>query len=383
MGSMMSSAVRKHACAWQDRSVQTAFLPGTELARRYYAEIVRPLFDHHAPEFVHSAARIGSGSDVLGFDSPRSTDHNWGPRCQIFVGAADADRSAGLSAMLADQLPATFLGWPTRFPDATAASPVPVHWVQVSELGDWLTGQLGFDPRAGVGLLDWLATPTQVLAELAGGAVFSDGLATEPGNPAGGLHAARAALDWYPDDIWRYVLACQWARVGQEEAFPGRCAEAGDDLGSLVVTARLVRDLMRLTMLMRRRYPPYSKWLGTAFARLPGVPDALAPLLSAALGSRAWPDREQNLCAAYETVARMHNDLGLTIPVEVATRPYYDRPFRVIDAGRFAVSLRDSIASDEIRRLPITGAIDQFVDSTDALGEISLLRTTIAAQLAR
>ena len=160
-----------------------AFLPGAELARRYYTEVVRPLLDRHAPGLKHSAALIGWGSEVLGFDSPRSTDHSWGPRCQIFVGAGDADRPAGLTAMLADRLPAAFLGWPTRFPDVTAASPVPVHWVQVAELGAWLTGRLGFDPRAGPGLLDWLATPTQVLAELTGGAVFWDGLAAQPGIP--------------------------------------------------------------------------------------------------------------------------------------------------------------------------------------------------------
>jgi len=361
--------------------VQKAFLPATELARRYYTEVVRPLLDEHAPELGHSAGLIGWGSEVLGFDSPRSTDHNWGPRGQIFVAAGDADRPASLTRMLADKLPATFLGWPTRFPDVTAASPEPVHWVQVAELGDWLTGRLGFDPRAGVSLLDWLATPTQLLAELSGGAVFWDGLATIPGVLAGGLRTVRAALDWYPDDIWRYVLACQWARIGQEEAFPGRCAEAGDNLGSLVVTARLVRDLMRLTILMRRRYPPYSKWLGTAFARLPGLPDALEPHLSAALCSRSWPDRELNLCAAYEVAGRMHNDLRLTEPVDVATRPYFDRPYRVINAGRFAAALRDSIAADEIRRLPMTGAVDQFVDSTDALGDIPLLRSAIAAQL--
>ena len=362
--------------------MQTAFGPGAELARRYYTEVVRPLLDRYAPELAHSAALIGWGSEVMGFDSPRSTDHNWGPRCQIFVGARDADRPAGLMAMLADKLPAAFLGWPVRFPDVTAASPAPVHWVQVAELGDWLTGRLGFEPRAGVRLLDWLATPSQVLAEMAGGAVFSDGLATEPGSAAGGLRAARAALDWYPDDVWRYVLACQWARIGQEEAFPGRCAEAGDDLGGLVVTARLVRDLMRLTVLMRRRYPPYSKWLGTTFARLPDVPGVLETHLSGALKAPSWPDREQNLCAAYEVAARMHNDLRLTAPVDVATRPYYDRPYRVIDAGRFAAALRESIVADEIRRLPATGAVDQFVDSTDALGDVPLLRSAIEAQLA-
>ena len=99
--------------------MQMAFLPGTELARRYYTEVVRPLLDRHAPGLGHSAGLIGWGSEVLGFDSPRSTDHNWGPRGQIFVAAGDADRPASLSPaslsrMLADKLPATFLGWPTQ-----------------------------------------------------------------------------------------------------------------------------------------------------------------------------------------------------------------------------------------------------------------------------
>ena len=89
--------------------------------------------------------------------------------------------------------------------------------------------------------------------------MFHDGL--------GELEPVRASLAWYPRDIWCYLLACQWQRISQEEPFPGRCAEAGDDLGLLVITARLARDLMRLCLLMDRRYPPYSKWLGTAFAR--------------------------------------------------------------------------------------------------------------------
>jgi hypothetical protein len=78
----------------------------------------------------------------------------------------------------------------------------------------------------------------------------------------------------------------------------------------------------------------------------------------------------------------MHNDLRLTAPVDPATRPYYDRPYRVIDAGRFAAALRASIAAAEIRRLPVTGGVDQFVDSTDALSDMSLLRSAIEAQLA-
>src|SRR5260221_14746000 len=77
----------------------------------------------------------------------------------------------------------------------------------------------------------------------------------------------------------------------------------------------------------------------------------------------------------------MPNVLGLTEPVDVSVRPYYDRPYRVIDAGRFAASLRESVSAAEIRRLRPTGAVDQFVDSTDALGDRQLLRAAISGRL--
>ena len=47
-----------------------------------------------------------------------------------------------------------------------------------------------------------------------------------------------------------------------------RCADAGGDLGSRVVAARLVRDIMHPAFLIERQWPPYPKWLGTRFAHL-------------------------------------------------------------------------------------------------------------------
>lgn len=154
-----------------------------------------------------------------------------------------------------------------------------------------------------------------------------------------------------------------------------------DDLGSAVVAARLSRDLMRLAMLMRRRYPPYSKWLGSAFARLPGVSRVLQHSLAATLAARSWSTREQNLYVAYEAAAELHNELGLTAPVNGSVRRYYDRPYRVIDAERFVAALLDSISADEIRHLPPTGAVDQFIDGTDASAGRRLLRAAISVQL--
>jgi Domain of unknown function (DUF4037) len=242
--------------------------------------------------------------------------------------------------------------------------------VEVTGLGPWLTSQLGFDPRPAVTLLDWLAIPAQRLAEFTSGEVFHDG----PGE----LSRARATMAWYPHDVWLYQLACQWRRIEQEEAFPGRCAEAGDDLGSAVVTARLVRDLMRLCLLMDQRYPPYSKWLGTAFARLPGIA-GLTASLAAALSAGSWPVREQHLREAYEAVAARHNQLDLTPPLDTRTRGFYDRPYQVIDAARFMAALREAITDPQIRQLPPTGAIDQFVDNTDAAVHLRFLRACATA----
>ena len=274
------------------------FVPGLQLSRAFYAEAVRPLLDG----VPHSAARIGSGSEVLGYDTPRSTDHEWGPRLSLLLSPADAGRAPELDRRLAERLPRSFGGWSTHFETVEgdrigrmAPPDGPVrHRVGISTLDAWLPRRLGVDPRAGLSALDWLTVPTQALAEVTGGAVFHDGL--------GELEPLRESLRWYPPEVWRYVLACQWQRISQEEAFVGRCGEVGDELGSAVVAARLVRDLMRLALLLHRRYPPYGKWLGSAFADVP-VAGALDPVLRAALAATDWREREQHLATAYEALA--------------------------------------------------------------------------------
>ncbi|MBP2327033.1 hypothetical protein JOF56_007418 [Kibdelosporangium banguiense] len=355
------------------------FIPGMELSRRFYYEAVLPVVQAHLGDMPHTAARIGTGSEVLGFDTARSADHEWGPRLQLFLHPHDARQHAhNLVAVLSDELPKSFLGYPTNFV-ATGNEHVrsmefttgPVfHRVDVTSLDVWFTGNVGFDPRSGITTLDWLATPVQTLAEVTAGAVFHDGL--------GELAAARSRLAWYPDQVWRYVLACQWQRVSQEEAFVGRCGEVGDELGSAIVAARLVRDLMRLCLLMHRRYPPYSKWLGSAFARL-ACADTITPAFTAALAATTWHDRETHLATAYSTVARLHNQLGLTEPVDPSTRPYHDRPFQVLHAERFSQALIATITDPGLRALPLTGAIDQFADNTDLLDQRAHTRATTAA----
>ena len=321
------------------------FVPGVELARGFYVDVLAPIVGDRP----HSAGRLGAGSDVLGFDTARSTDHGWGPRVQVFVDAAVVD---DVRASVDAALPAEYRGWPTRF--GWDAVPV-AHHVDVEPLGSWLEGQLGFDATRGITMRDWLVTPQQRLLEVTAGAVFHDGL--------GMLEPLRGELAWYPDDVWLWLLACQWRRLDQEEPFVGRAAEVGDALGSRIVAARLVRDLMRLYLLLERRYAPYSKWLGSAFARL----DAAGPLgerLAAALDGD-----EDRLVAAVEEVARRHNSLGITREVDPTVRLFHSRPFRVLGSARFVEACLERVSDPWLRALPLVGGVDQLADSTDVLSD--------------
>ena len=236
------------------------FQPSLELNAAFYQEIVEPM----VRPVPHAAALLGWGSDVLGFDTARSTDHGWGPRLQIFVGD---DAVEDVRPMIEAGLPAMFLGWPVRY-SLGDDDPV-VHRVDVTTLGDWLTDRLAVDPRLGLSSIDWLVIPQQALLGVVRGRIYAD--------PAGDLAAVRETLAWYPCDVWLWLLACGWRRLDQEEPFVGRTAEVGDELGSRIIAARQVREIMRLAFLLERTYAPYSKWLGTAFARLPSAADLTPP----------------------------------------------------------------------------------------------------------
>src|ERR1700747_1106811 len=152
------------------------FASGLRLAGEFFAEGGRPLLDEEFPGLAYAAALLGPGSEVLGFDSRRSTDHDWGPRLQVFLGDGDADRyAAPVTARLASRLPATFRGYPVSFPVTGEPDGIARHRVQVTGLGAWLRYLLGFDPRSGVTVPDWLAIPSQRLAEFTAGDIFHDG----------------------------------------------------------------------------------------------------------------------------------------------------------------------------------------------------------------
>jgi hypothetical protein len=181
----------------------------------------------------------------------------------------------------------------------------------------------------------------------------------------GDLAMIRHNLKHYPHDVWLYLLATQWSRIGQEEEFVGRTGEIGDEIGSRILAARLVHDLMQLCFLMEKSYAPYSKWFGTAFAQLECA-STLSPILLQILAAQDWRVREDYLCHAYETVAKLHNALQITEPLATEVSYFHSRPFRVISADRYASALKGAITDQAVKNIETNvGSIDQFSHSTD------------------
>jgi len=347
------------------------FIPGLTLARILFDEAVQPLMAHHAPGLAYAAGLFGAGSDVLGFDTERSMDHDWGPRLILMLEDADWDAwSPRLDAILRTSLPRSVAGFPTSTAEFET-EPGTRHMVHTDDGGPinhgititsprrWLVSRHGIASLADLSPATWITLSEQALLEATSGAIFRD--------DSGSITGIRDALAWYPDAVWRYRMAAQWKRIDQLEPFVGRCGELSDDLGSQLVAMSLVRDAMKLAFLMERHYAPYPKWFGIAFSQLSIAP-ALTGRLDRARFASNWRDREAGMVAAVEVLANRHNAMGLTEWVDPAPRSFFGRPFQVMFAARFADALMASITDPDALALPLhLGGLDQYIDSTDAM----------------
>jgi hypothetical protein len=337
------------------------FIQGCELSRRFYVELIQPLLAERLPHARHAAAFVGYGSDVLGFETEMSMDHGWCARASIFLTDEDHARHASaLDAMFHERIPAQFAGHPT-----TATSDAGSWFgVKLETVRSFLRRELlgfEFQPGKPIAAAQWLTFSEQQLLHVTAGEVFRDDL--------GELTQVRQMLAYYPRDVWLYLLAAGWARIGQEEAFVGRTGDVGDEIGAALIASRLVRDLMRLCFLMERTYAPYSKWFGSAFRRLKCA-SGLEPIFRSVLTSPAWPARQGALCDAYRLVAHMHNELSITEPLPENATPFHERPFLVIHGGEFAKQIVERIEDEQVRLIAkntLMGSVDQFSDSADLL----------------
>jgi hypothetical protein len=299
---------------------------GIDASRGFYADVVAPMLNG----IPHAAGRLGSGSDVLGLDDGMSRDHDWGCRLTLLVEDAVV---TDLDARLELELPDTYDGMPIRFP--TSWKPEGGHQVHIDSVEGFARSRLGVIPHDAI---DWLLLTGQSVLEVVAGPVFHD--------DTGELTALRTRLAWYPQDVEQYVVRSQWVRISEELPFIGRTLDRGDEVGSRVVTHRLARDVMHLTLLLERQWSPYSKWLGTAYG------DRVHAL-----------DSEASICAALDELA------GRSVAVA-----FWDRPYKQVDPT-FVFGLP--------RGLPLPdgiGSVEQWCDNVKVMGRRTALRSFYESQ---
>jgi Domain of unknown function (DUF4037) len=336
---------------------------GRSVAARYYSELVAPLLLQQWPGLRHAAGRLGSGSEVVGLDDQLSRDHDWGLRLTVLV---DADMREAVAELLSRALPDSFDGLRTRLTFTGQSESVLA--AEVETASDFVRSRLGLDPRSGMGSLDWLTVTGQAVLEVVAGPVFHDS--------AGEISDIRERLRWYPDDVWRYVIACDWARLAEEMPLMSRAGDRGDDLGSRVIAARLVDSAMHLGFMLERQWTPYSKWRGSMFARLPSMQPVRSALV-ATLQAGTWRERQACLGVAVDQLQRVQNARGLS-SCPVAAVPFYDRPYIHID-GQIIDDLLSAITDPVLRRLPRgRGSIEQQSDNVALLVDPTARRAAMA-----
>lgn len=348
------------------------FIKGLDLSRRYFFEVVKPILDTHDKELNYAAGLIGEGSEVLGYDDGMSSDHDWGPSVYIFLLDSDAHLLPTIHEILRHDLPHSFMGYSTNFITAPEDPNVKVmaittrgavnHRVHVVTISDYFEAKLNWQPDQVPDVIDWLTFPSQVLRSITSGAVHHDGI--------GDLTSIRATLAWYPDDVWLYLMAAQWARIGQEEHLMHRAGYVGDDLGASIIASRLVEGFMRLCFLIEKEYAPYPKWFGTAFMHLDSYAEIIPHLLKIQQ-TQTWENRQDAYSELVTVMLHKHNQLGITEHVSERPRRFHNRPFLVADGEGLASTIRGHITDKNVQVLfqlpdPL-GNIDQISDETKLL----------------
>lgn len=335
----------------------TTFIKGKELCRRFFLDCGKPVLDKYFPELSYSAGLIGYGSDVLGYDDAVSTDHMWGPRFYLFVQESDLPQKDAMMQAFAKNLPYTYKGFSVNFsePDWNDGGVRHPEYIETGDVhplifietfSDFLKEQLGTADLEHISPPDWLAFSEHRLLSLISGQFWEDGLH---------LGDKLSAIRFYPPEVKAYLIASHWDMIASEQAFMKRCGTCGDDIGSMLVAARIAEHLMRLCFLYRETYAPYSKWFGMAFRHLP-VEDKIKSALHNALYGSSLTEREDNLVLAQALIADLHNQSGITPPVPYSIQSYFGRDIKVIFADKFSEAVSETLKGTVLENQPLIGS---------------------------
>ena len=270
--SAQSPAAQSPAPAPRDAASAAAAprLTGMELARRFWAERVRPMIAERHPGLLGrvAAGLVGHGSECYGFDDVLSEDHDFGPRCCLWL--TDEDYAEVGGRLQAD--------YETLRPAADAVTPRAQGTGRrdgVFRIGDFFESITGYRQAPPTDRPhEWLLLDEATLAAATNGRVFAD--------PVGAFSAARQAFRDMPEDVRLALLSRRLGMMAQAGQYNlPRMLERGDGAAAMLSVTEFANAAASLVFLVNRPitvgYLPYYKWRFAALRRLSGRPAMRLP----------------------------------------------------------------------------------------------------------
>ena len=348
------------------------FIKGLELCEGFFLDVAKPILDNQFSGLKYSAGLIGYGSDVLGYDDEVSTDHMWGPRFYLFLGEKDISKKQEIMDVFGKSFPYEYKGHSVNFSepnhnDNGVRQPQRITdglvspFILIHTLNDYLSEYIGTADLDNLAGLDWLSFSEHRLLALTSGKIFIDGLS---------IQKSLDKLCFYPNDVRLYLIASNWSLIAEEQAYVRRCFDVGDVLGSIMVCGRIADRLMRLSFLYCKRYAPYSKWFGKAFAQLP-IDENIKRAISSSVEAADVDERENHIVTAQKLMVDLHNKSNITEFVYVKIESYYERKIKVIFADKISNAVMEKLSGTAFERYPLIGTLSGVPNFTNIFDDPS------------
>lgn len=343
-------------------------MKGLEISRGYYNDIVSPIIKEYLPYLgdKYCAALLGWGSDVLGNDDELSKDHEWGPRCIIFIPETLSENKSKIYDVLNNYIPDEYKGFTTRFkvkdwvrvPDKDGD----VH-IKVTTCREYLEESIGmYMPTMDI---DWLGIPENKLLELTRGEVFYDGFNE--------LTKLREFYKYYPEDVWKFRTVYAWQSLGWNIDLIGLTYKRNDILSARHCLSVTLHRVMRIIFLLNKSYSPsYFKWLHREFYKLPNLSKEVGSIIEELYIEKDMNIVTERLKLMVHYILEYQNSLGLLPKVEIKPN-WFSRGFFDIDLNYVAEEIHNSM-SGELKDIDLDGALDQWITNEDILLDVNRMR---------
>lgn len=340
-------------------------MKGMDLCQKYYLECIKPIIDDHC-QFLnnqYSCGLFGWGSDVQRNDDEFSRDHEWGPRLILLLDCNNNSQIQQLYKILDECIPTEFIGFQTRTTfDNEYGACVPSDTgninIDIRTYDEYIVEYAGtISPSSD---LEWLCIPENKLFELTGGEIFYD--------YQNRLEDKLAIFkNYYPLDVWKYRLSYLWQIISWNVDIIGLCNARKDYISSKLALYKTIVPVTKLISTYNRRYAPsYCKWIGTELYKLPYLAEVAGQLIKECLITNDTLLIRQNLEKILQDIVDFHNSFDSLPQIEMFRLQEYNRGFWDIDCMKISTIIHKSIQG-ELSKIPLYGAVDQFVINEDML----------------